>query len=293
MATDETTEAETNNNRSKSNDETSTTTKNTAMSIDEPPVDPDTHDELMYALGVNLARQLGDVRPLVENGDELTKVAKGLLDTVVGRLSEDGQRALLGKRGRDLNELIAQRANAIRERMEQAGRDLLETMKQEAGVQVLDSGVVLHVLEDGPEGKGQGVRPTRASTVKIHYHGTLADGTVFDSTLTKGPEAEPVQFPLATVIPGWRDGVLKMHEGETAMLGIPPEQAYGEEGTPDGRIPGGSTLFFKIQLLQVMTAGIGGSPSLLGADGTRLEKAKEGDEATASSGLLGVDGKPL
>jgi hypothetical protein len=73
-------------------------------------VQPGTHDELMYALGVNLARQLGDIRPLVENGEELAQVAKGLLDTVVGRLNDDGQRLLLSTRGRELDELILNRA---------------------------------------------------------------------------------------------------------------------------------------------------------------------------------------
>ena len=73
-------------------------------------VEPDTHDELMYALGVNLARQLGDIRPLVESGEELAQVAKGLLDTVVGRLEDDGQRLLLSRRGRELDQLIAARA---------------------------------------------------------------------------------------------------------------------------------------------------------------------------------------
>ena len=73
-------------------------------------VEPGTHDELMYALGVNLARQLGDIRPLVESGEELSQVAKGLLDTVVGRLNDDGQRLLLAKRGKELDELIVTRA---------------------------------------------------------------------------------------------------------------------------------------------------------------------------------------
>jgi hypothetical protein len=82
-------------------------------------------------------------------------------------------------------------------------------------------------------------------------------------------------------------GVLKMHEGETAMLGIPPEQGYGAEGTPDGRIPGGSTLIFKIQLLEVLSAGIGGGPKIVGADGRALKKRDDGP------GLLGADGKPL
>ena len=68
------------------------------------------HDELMYALGVNLARQLGDVRPLVENSEELTQLARGLLDTVVGKIDDEDQRALLGRRGDDLNNIIVERA---------------------------------------------------------------------------------------------------------------------------------------------------------------------------------------
>ena len=252
--------------------------------LDKAPVEEGTHDELMYALGVNLARQLGDVRSLVENGQELAVLTKGLVDTLIGQLSEEGQSGLLGRRGQDLNKLVTERALKIQQRLEAAGRQMLDQMKQSEGVQVLDSGVALHVLEHGPEGPGQGVRPTQASTVKIHYHGTMPDGTTFDSTLGK----EPVSLPLASVIPGWREGVLKMHEGETAMIGIPPELAYGEKGTPDGRIPGGSTLFFKVQLLEVMSAGIGGGPTLLGADGQKLKKS-----SPESSGLLGADGKPM
>ncbi len=78
--------------------------------VDKAPVDPGTHEELMYTLGVNLARQLGDIRPLVENGEELTYVAKGLLDAVIGRLSEEGQMALLSSRREDLNTMITERA---------------------------------------------------------------------------------------------------------------------------------------------------------------------------------------
>jgi hypothetical protein len=78
--------------------------------ISKPPMPEDSHEELMYALGVNLARQLGDVRPLVENGAELACVAKGLLDTVVGRFSEEGQVDLLKRRKEDLNSVILSRA---------------------------------------------------------------------------------------------------------------------------------------------------------------------------------------
>jgi FKBP-type peptidyl-prolyl cis-trans isomerase len=176
-------------------------------------------------------------------------------------------------------------SDSIRKRLEEEGRLMLKQMEETEGVLKLDNGVYVHVLE--PNENGQ--RPTRSSTVRVHYHGSLPDGTVFDSTA----DSEPVTFPLAQVIPGWRDGLLKMREGETAMVGIPPEQAYGEEGTPDGRIPGGSTLFFKIQLLEVLSAGVGGTPSLLGADGKKLDKDKATRTSGSDTGLVGADGKPL
>ena len=172
--------------------------------------------------------------------------------------------------------------NALREKLELRGREMLQNMAETDGVISLDSGVCVHVLEQGPDGD-QGAYPTAGSVVMIHYHGTLSDGTVFDSTLG----GDPVKFPLAQVIPGWREGVLNMHVGETAMVGIPPEQAYGADGTPDGRIPGGSTLFFKIQLVEILSGAVGGSPTLLGADGQAYDSSNQG------SGILGADGKPM
>lgn len=238
------------------------------------------HEELMYALGVNLARQLGDVRPLVENGQELTFVAKGLLDAVVGRLNEEGQLLLLKERGADLNAIITERANKIRMGIEKAGEQMLATMSETEGVETLPSGVRVHILEESPGGQ----RPTSASTVKAHYHGTLPDGTIFDSTL--GQE-DPITLPVGALIPGFKEGLLKIQEGATAMIGIPSDMAYGEDGSVDGRVPGGAAIFFKVQLIEVLTAGIGGEPTLLGVDGKKLSKD------SSSSGLLGADGKPL
>lgn len=261
------------------------TEKEREPTISEPPTEPGTHEELCYALGVNLARQIGDVRPLVENGDELTLVAKGLLDTVIGRLDEQAQAVLLKSRQKDLNALITERAMKIRDRLVAAGEDMLDDMSKTEGVKKLDSGVLLHVVDAGPDGEGSGQRPTKASAVKVSYHGTLPDGTVFDSTLGQ----DPVTFAVGQVIPGWQQALQAMHEGETAMVGIPPEMGYGEQGSPDGSIPGGATLFFKIKLEEVLTAGVGGSPTLLGADGAKLKKKDD----SAGSGLLGADGKPL
>lgn len=245
------------------------------------PIEKGSHDELMYTLGVNLARQLGDVRPLVENSEELTQLARGLLDSVVGKIDDEDQRDLLGRRGEELNKIIVERAKKIQQKIEKAGAAMLKEMSENPETATLESGVIIHPLEAGPDGYGKGVKPTAASTVKVHYHGTLPDGTVFDSSLG----GDPVSFPLGGVIPGWREGLQHMCEGETAMLGIPSKLGYGEAGTPDGRIPGGAALFFKIQLLEVLSAGIGGGPKLYGADGEVMQKG--------GGGLLGADGKPL
>mmetsp|Transcript_41078 Transcript_41078/g.60298 ORF Transcript_41078/g.60298 Transcript_41078/m.60298 type:complete len:309 (+) Transcript_41078:26-952(+) len=245
-------------------------------------LEPGSHDELMYALGVNLARQLGDIRPLVESGEELQNLARGVLDVVVGKLPEKDQGVLLMSRKEDINALLVERSGRLQKRLEDSGRAMLEQMKETEGAIEVDNGVIVHLLEAGEDGDA-GVRPTLSSAVKVHYHGTLPDGSVFDSSLG----GDPVQFALGQVIPGWRVGLLKMHEGDTAMLGIPPEAGYGAEGSKDGRIPGGATLFFKVQLLEVLSAGIGGAPKLLGVDGNAMKKGDTG------GGLLGVDGKPL
>mmetsp|Transcript_26518 Transcript_26518/g.38016 ORF Transcript_26518/g.38016 Transcript_26518/m.38016 type:complete len:306 (-) Transcript_26518:536-1453(-) len=252
------------------------------------PFESGSHQELMYTLGVNLARQLGDVRPLVENGEELSNVARGVLDVVVGKLDEGQQAKLLVANKEKLNQLLVERTERIKKILEESGRAMLEEMKKIEGTTKLDSGVVLHLLEPGPEGPGNGVRPTAASSVQVHYHGTLPDGTVFDSSLG----GEPVNIALGQVIPGWKEGLLKMHEGETVMLGIPPTSAYGENGSPDGRIPGGATVFFKVQLIKVLSAGIGGSAKLFGADGNELNVST--NKSKGATGLLfGADGRPL
>jgi len=161
-----------------------------------------------------------------------------------------------------------------------AGESMLKTMSETEGVETLPSGVRVHMLE---KAANENQRPTAASAIKLHYHGTLPDGTVFDSSL--GNE-EPMSLAVGQLIPGFKEGLLKLHEGDTAMIGIPSELAYGEEGSVDGRVPGGAAIFFKVQLIEVLSAGIGGGPSLLGADGKKLTK-------NDSPGLLGADGKPL
>ena len=94
---------------------------------------------------------------------------------------------------------------------------------------------------------GTGATPKPTDTVRVHYRGTLIDGTEFDSSIKRG---EPAEFQLSGVIPCWTEGVQRMKVGEKARLVCPPGLAYGERGAPPN-IPGGSTLVFEVELLDI------------------------------------------
>jgi FKBP-type peptidyl-prolyl cis-trans isomerase FkpA len=96
---------------------------------------------------------------------------------------------------------------------------------------------------------GSGASPQATDTVKVHYRGTLIDGTEFDSSYKRN---EPAQFPLNQVIPCWTEGVQKMKVGGKARLVCPSSIAYGDQGRPS--IPGGAALLFDIELLEIIGA---------------------------------------
>ena len=102
-----------------------------------------------------------------------------------------------------------------------------------------------------PTREGTGASPAVDSTVEVHYHGTLTDGTVFDSSVDRG---QTISFPLGGVIKGWQEGLQLMKEGGKATLICPPDLAYGEAGSGDV-IPPGATLQFEVELFKVNAAG--------------------------------------
>lgn len=124
----------------------------------------------------------------------------------------------------------------------QAGEAFLATNSQLQGVTTTDSGLQIAQLIAGTGNQ----HPSANSKVKVHYHGTLIDGTVFDSSVDRG---EPIEFGLNQVIKGWTEGLQLMVIGEKARLVIPHTLAYGTQNA--GAIPGGSTLIFDVELLEI------------------------------------------
>ena len=121
----------------------------------------------------------------------------------------------------------------------------LDKAAAEPGAQKTASGLIYRELTPGT-----GASPKATDTVKVHYRGTLVDGTEFDSSYKRN---EPAQFGLNGVIPCWTEGVQKMKTGGKAMLICPSNLAYGDQGRPS--IPGGATLIFEIELLEIAGAG--------------------------------------
>jgi len=124
-----------------------------------------------------------------------------------------------------------------------AGEEFLQINKQKAGIVVLPSGLQYEVLK-----KGTGARPKASDKVKCHYHGTLINGTVFDSSVQRG---EPAVFGVSQVIQGWVEALQLMETGAKWRLFIPSGLAYGERGAGDSIEPN-STLIFEVELLDIV-----------------------------------------
>lgn len=124
-----------------------------------------------------------------------------------------------------------------------AGKTYLEENKKKQHVEELPSGMQFEVMV-----QGDGELPSASDNVKCHYHGTLIDGTVFDSSVQRG---EPAQFPVNGVIQGWQEALQLMPVGSKWKLFIPPHLAYGENGA-GGVIGPNATLIFEVELLEIV-----------------------------------------
>ena len=200
-----------------------------------------------YALGFRSAEQMRSLENL-----DLDAMAAGLRDG----FDEKGESRLGDE---DLDQLIRDfqgRMMAAQQKKveEEAGKNLEASEKfladnaERDGVTVTDSGMQYEVLASGEEGAAS---PTLNDTVEVHYHGTLPDGTVFDSSVER---EQPATFGLQQIIPGWQEALPMMKEGDKWKIVLPPSLAYGEQGA-GGDIGPNQVLIFEIELLDVKGSG--------------------------------------
>ena len=193
-------------------------------------------DKTLYALGVAISQSLADFGL---NEAEFELIKSGLSDGVMKRpLKVDMQTY-----GPKIQPMAEARTAAGAEKEKGAGNAFLTKAAAEAGAKKTASGAIVKTLKEGT-----GPSPTAANTVKVHYHGTLMDGTVFDSSVKRG---EPATFPLGGVIKCWTAGVQMMKVGGKAKLTCPAATAYGDRGAPPSIKPG-STLVFEVELLEIV-----------------------------------------
>lgn len=123
------------------------------------------------------------------------------------------------------------------------GKEFLALLSQQEGIKKDPSGFYYEIIK-----KGEGPSPTMENTVRLHYHGTLIDGTVFDSSVERG---QPASFPMNGVIKGFSGGLTKTQVGGKIKIYIPSELGYGDNPRPGGKIKPGDTLIFECELLEI------------------------------------------
>ena len=191
-------------------------------------------DKTLYSIGLALGQQVKDFKLTAA---EAGIVSQGFSDSVLGH----EPKAALEEYGPRIQGLLQGRMAAVAEAEKKASDAWVAEQAALPGAQRSASGVVVIQIKEGT-----GANPTADSTVKVHYHGTLRDGSVFDSSVERG---EPISFPLSGVISCWTEGVQKIKVGGKSKLICPSDTAYGDQGS--GSIPGGAALSFEVELLAI------------------------------------------
>ncbi|MFC4656395.1 MULTISPECIES: FKBP-type peptidyl-prolyl cis-trans isomerase [Rheinheimera] len=192
-----------------------------------------------YGIGLQMGQQLAD-NPF--DGLDILAVAAGLAAAFQGDEPEVTEQQIREAFAVITQRMEAQQAEQAKE-LAAAGEAFLAENAKKPGITVTDSGLQYEVLV-----QGDGEKPTRASTVRTHYHGTLIDGTVFDSSYNRG---QPAEFPVSGVIAGWTEALQLMPVGTKLRLYIPHQLAYGERGA-GGKIGPFSALIFDVELLDII-----------------------------------------
>lgn len=192
-------------------------------------------DKTLYTVGAMLGSRFSH---LELSDAEVNALAQGMKDTARGKEPAVDLNEYQGK----IEGYFKERMSKMSVKIKEEGESYIEKFISEGG-QKTESGLAYKILEAGSDKK-----PSETDTVRVHYHGTLIDGTVFDSSKDRGEE---VEFPLNRVIRGWTEGLQLIGTGGRIQLVIPSELAYGDAGAPP-KIPGGATLIFEVELFDIV-----------------------------------------
>ena len=198
------------------------------------------NEKIIYTMGTLFGEQLKSIEP---SDKERSILLQGVRDGMGEKPQID-----IKKYSGNIRTLFRERGMKMAKKMEEEGAKYMEKFVAEGGLKT-ESGIGYKILK-----QGTGKNPQSSDRVKVHYHGTLIDGTVFDSSVER---KNPLSFPLSGVIKCWKEGVQMVKVGGKIKLVCPASLAYGSRGAPP-KIPGGSTLVFEVELLDIVT---GNSPS--------------------------------
>ncbi|MBT3236727.1 MAG: FKBP-type peptidyl-prolyl cis-trans isomerase [Bdellovibrionales bacterium] len=195
-------------------------------------------DKAFYTVGLMFGSRL---KNLDLSDQELSAIYLGLFDSAKGKKPQvDG-----AKYQKKVQEMFKKRIQAGSVKVKKSGNDYIEKFLKEAGAKKTASGLAYQIIKPG-----SGKSPKASDIVEVHYHGTLIDGTVFDSSVDR---KKKISFPLNRVIKGWTEGLQLVKIGGKIKLVIPSDLAYGDQGAPP-KIPGGATLVFEVELFSIKDA---------------------------------------
>ena len=192
-------------------------------------------DEVSYALGLSIGQNFKASGIKAITSEDFIE---GLQDALAERTQMTNERAR-----EVINQLFKRLQQEEAELNAAAGKEYQEIMRHKSGVVTLPSGLQYEIIKEG-----KGAKPKATDKVRVHYHGTLINGVVFDSSVERG---EPAEFPLTAVIPGWTEILQLMPVGSKWRVVIPSELAYGSRGAGDVIRPN-MTLIFEIELLDIV-----------------------------------------
>ena len=199
-----------------------------------------------YGIGASVGNFLNkDLADKKEIGIELDQalLMRGFEDALAGnaKIDEEKIREVLTALDESVRTKQEEKAKVESEKSKVEGEKYLAYNAKKEGVMVTESGLQYEVMSEG-----EGAKPVATDVVKVHYKGTLLDGTEFDSSYSRN---EPTTFPLNRVIPGWTEGLQLMPVGSKYKFTIPSDLAYGDRDL--GKIPANSTLIFEVELLEI------------------------------------------